>query len=73
MATGQGPPADSWRELRDDVRALAPPMDPDFERQLSERIAGQGAPALPPNDRVADWAGCVQLLPRSLRCRWRSR
>ncbi|HEY2201220.1 MAG TPA: hypothetical protein VGH56_04995, partial [Solirubrobacteraceae bacterium] len=40
---GQGPRADSWRELRDDVRALAPPMDPDFERQLSERIAERGA------------------------------
>jgi Domain of unknown function (DUF4349) len=35
----EGSRADSWRELRDDVRTLAPPMDPDFERQLSERIA----------------------------------
>jgi hypothetical protein len=41
--TGQGPRADSWRELRQDVRRIAPPMDPDFERKLSERIAERGA------------------------------
>jgi Domain of unknown function (DUF4349) len=40
---GQGPRADSWRELRDDVRTLAPTMDPDFERELRERIAERGA------------------------------
>jgi hypothetical protein len=37
--TGAGPRADAWCELREDVRALASPMDPEFERQLSERIA----------------------------------
>jgi uncharacterized protein DUF4349 len=37
--TGEGRGADSWRELRDDVRALAPPMAPEFERKLGERIA----------------------------------
>jgi len=37
--TGEGPRADSWRELREDVRALALPMNPEFERELSERIA----------------------------------
>jgi hypothetical protein len=31
---GEGASADSWRELRADVRALAPPMDPEFEREL---------------------------------------
>jgi Domain of unknown function (DUF4349) len=36
-----GPAADSWRELREDVRALAPPMDPGFERQLRARISGE--------------------------------
>jgi Domain of unknown function (DUF4349) len=36
---GNDPAADSWRELRNEVRALAPPMDPDFERRLSEQIA----------------------------------
>jgi hypothetical protein len=36
---GEGPRADSWRELRGDVRALVPPMSHEFERELSERIA----------------------------------
>lgn len=36
---GKGAVADSWRELRDDVRALAPPMDPAFEERLREQIA----------------------------------
>lgn len=36
--------ADSWRELRGDVRALAPAMAPEFERELSEMIAGLRAP-----------------------------
>jgi hypothetical protein len=39
---GEGVAAASWRELRDDVRALAPSMDPEFERQLSERIVERG-------------------------------
>jgi hypothetical protein len=34
----QGPVAESWRELRDDVRSLAPAMSGDFERELRERI-----------------------------------
>ena len=28
---GQGPAADCWRELRADVRSLAPPLDPELE------------------------------------------
>jgi hypothetical protein len=36
--TGEVPRADSWRELRDDVRTLAPPISPEFERELGERI-----------------------------------
>jgi hypothetical protein len=40
---GTGSVADSWRELREDVRALAPPMAPEFERELRERIAERGA------------------------------
>ena len=32
-------PAESWRELRDDVRALAPAMTPAFEQRLRERLA----------------------------------
>jgi hypothetical protein len=45
--TGQGPRADSWRELHGDVRALAPPMDPDFERELGQRIAERSARSAP--------------------------
>jgi hypothetical protein len=41
--TGSGPRAESWRELRDEVRVLAPPMNPAFERELGERIAERGA------------------------------
>jgi hypothetical protein len=40
---GDGVIADSWRELRRDVRALAPPLDPEFERRLEERIAERAA------------------------------
>ncbi len=42
---GEGVIADSWRELRQDVRALAPPVDPEFERQLRARIAERSAPS----------------------------
>jgi hypothetical protein len=34
----QGPVAQSWRELREDVRSLAPAMSADFERELRQRI-----------------------------------
>ena len=40
--TREGQGADSWRQLRDDVRALAPPMTPEFEQKLRARIAGRG-------------------------------
>jgi len=36
---GEGAAADSWRELRGDVRMLAQPIDPEFERRLRARIA----------------------------------
>jgi Domain of unknown function (DUF4349) len=35
----EGPNAESWRELRRDVRGLAPQMTPEFERALAERLA----------------------------------
>ncbi len=35
----EGPRAESWRELREDVRSLASPMAPGFERALERRIA----------------------------------
>jgi hypothetical protein len=34
-----GAAAESWRELRADVRTLAPPMTAEFKRELAERIA----------------------------------
>jgi hypothetical protein len=39
----EGPAAESWRELREDVRALAPPMTPSFEQRLAERLAERDA------------------------------
>jgi hypothetical protein len=39
IGTSDGPRADSWRELREDVRATAPPIAPEFERELGKRIA----------------------------------
>jgi Domain of unknown function (DUF4349) len=38
-----GSVADVWRELRSDVRALAPPMDPGFEERLRARIAARSS------------------------------
>jgi hypothetical protein len=34
----EGAVADSWRALREDVRSLAPPVAPDFERELRAQI-----------------------------------
>jgi Domain of unknown function (DUF4349) len=41
---GHGPAAQSWRDLREDVRSLAPAMSEEFERQLSERILERDSP-----------------------------
>jgi hypothetical protein len=38
-----GPVAQSWRELREDVRSLAPVMSADFERKLGQRILERNA------------------------------
>jgi hypothetical protein len=38
---GEDAAADSWRELRAGVRALAPTIAPEFERQLGERLVEQ--------------------------------
>jgi Domain of unknown function (DUF4349) len=37
---GEGAAAGAWRELREDVRALTPPMTAEFERRLGARIEG---------------------------------
>ncbi len=58
-----GPVAEHWRELREDVRALAPSMTPEFERGLRERIEAAGSPAR----KVPASTGrrAVRRLPRS--------
>jgi hypothetical protein len=72
----EGSMAASWRELRDDVRALAPAMSPDFERQLSERIAARSAPRRPrelsPSPAPGSTSATPQRRPaRALRLRAR--
>jgi hypothetical protein len=57
---GEGPLAESWRELRTDVQSLAPPMSPEFEDQLRARIADWSAPGRPrrasqPQQRRLGW------------------
>jgi Domain of unknown function (DUF4349) len=58
-----GSAADSWRELRKDVRALAPPMAPGFERQLRERIAERRATRRPRKVPPADLPGASTVAP----------
>jgi hypothetical protein len=65
---GQGAAADFWRELRTDVRALAPPPTPEFERQLRERLADR---AVRPPRPLATWqrapAGAASVPPTTAR------
>jgi len=42
--TAEGPAAESWRELRADVRALASPISSDFERELAARLSDGRSP-----------------------------
>jgi Domain of unknown function (DUF4349) len=42
-ADSPGPAADAWRELRDDVRSLAPPMTPSFEARLAPELERRGS------------------------------
>jgi hypothetical protein len=37
------PAAQAWRELREDVRTLAPPMTPEFEARLAAELERRGA------------------------------
>src|SRR5450759_5330053 len=64
--TAKGPAADSWRELRDDVRALAPPMTSDFERHLEEEIIRHSARARANPISASDGSGTGDT-PRSAR------
>jgi hypothetical protein len=60
---GKGSQADSWRELREDVRALAPPMAPEFERQLRERIVQQSARRRPRKVSPSEHPGASTVVP----------
>ncbi len=59
----EGPGAESWRELREDVRALAPPMTPAFEQRLRERLAEREA--RPPRRTRVGWVRAAGW-PRAL-------
>src|ERR1700724_3134900 len=57
----EGAVADSWRELRGDVRALAPPMSSEFEQrlkaELEERMARRRARAIAVPSRLRSRGG----------------
>jgi hypothetical protein len=60
----QGPVADAWRELRDDVRSLAPTMTPAFEARLAEELERRGA--LHPVDAATTTADTSRRRSRAL-------
>ncbi|HTW42878.1 MAG TPA: DUF4349 domain-containing protein [Solirubrobacteraceae bacterium] len=70
----QGPSADAWRELREDVRSLAPSMDPAFRARLERELlrrevvpSRQARPALARRalaDRLRTVARRLILRPR---------
>ncbi len=62
--SAEDPRADSWRELREDVRALVPPMSPEFERELGERIAERRARSV--SKRVAPKVSATKQPQRRL-------
>jgi Domain of unknown function (DUF4349) len=45
-----GPSAEYWRDLRADVRALAPPLPPELERRLRERVKQSADQRTQPTD-----------------------
>jgi hypothetical protein len=54
-----GPEAEAWRELRDDVRALAPPISPELAERLEREIVRLSASR--PRRRVEKLASASQL------------
>jgi hypothetical protein len=63
----QGPAADYWRELRADVRSLAPPVSPEFMQSLERELARPSADPVTPARHFA-WLRAPWLrVPRSLR------
>jgi hypothetical protein len=67
----RGPTADSWRELREDVRMLAPPISPEFERRLRERIEEHAARG--PRRAKMPWQRAVVRARKWLHVGWRPR
>jgi len=47
-----GPAADSWRELRADVRSLAPPVSPEFMQSLERELARPSVDPVRPARRL---------------------
>ena len=67
----QRPDAVAWRELRDDVRALAPAMTPAFEVRVAQELERRGALEGAPEDaetrmRSRDSAGSARRISASL-------
>jgi hypothetical protein len=59
---GTGAEAEAWRELRADVRALAAPIDPAFQRSLEQQLRSGSERASTPRRRLRAWppAGLVR-------------
>jgi len=55
----EGPAADSWRALREDVRSLAPPMAAGFEQRLRARLEQPPAQPHGRRRRPLAWAGAL--------------
>jgi hypothetical protein len=62
---GGGAEAESWRELRADVRALTPPMSPEVERRLRERVVQDLA--VSPSRRLSRVAAALSRIRTWLR------
>jgi hypothetical protein len=52
-----GPSAEDWRELREHVRALAPPIDPAFHARLEQQLVPRGSARARTRRRRAALAG----------------
>jgi hypothetical protein len=57
----RSPSADAWRELRDDVRSLAQPIDPAFHARLQQELLPRAAVRAPTHRRRAALAGAFAV------------
>jgi Domain of unknown function (DUF4349) len=62
-----GANAEQWRQLRADVRALAPPLPPELERRLRERIERSPLAEQPPEPTLARPRAALSRLRDRLR------